>query len=143
MAMEFSAALTGLDQFYTALAGLDSKVAVAGREAVATASMMLIADAMGNFTGAHGRREPRVPNSARQPNIVTGNLRRSIRSTGVIQTGRASFQAEVGPTAEYGRAVELGYGNRGAYPFFGPAAKRVRQQMPDISTVIFARYIAP
>jgi len=134
--------LSGMDQFKAAMLQLDSKVAVAGREAVATASAMLIADAMSNFIGAHSKREPRIPNSSNRPNVVTGNLRRSIRSTGITQTGRAAFEAEVGPTAEYGRAVEMGYGNRGAYPFFGPAAKRIREMMPDISTTIFARYIA-
>jgi len=97
--------------------------------------------AKANFEGAHRRNEPRVPNSSNKPNIVTGTLRRSIRTTGV-QRLAGGYSTTVGPTAIYGRRVELGFTgadsrgrryNQPAYPFFGPGVKEVRLRVHEIS----------
>lgn len=57
------------------------------------------------------------------PNTVTGNLKRSIRTT--YRVGFGSYIAEVGPTMVYGRQVEKGGGKWRSgvkYPYLEPAA---------------------
>jgi hypothetical protein len=58
------------------------------------------------------------------PNTVTGNLKRSIKTT--YRTGFGSYIAEIGPTMIYARQVEKGGGNWKSgvkYPYLEPAAK--------------------
>jgi hypothetical protein len=90
---------------------------------------------MNNFEGAHRKNQRRVPNSSMKPNIVTGTLRRSIRSTGVNRHGFGFYSATVGPSTVYGRRVEMGFSgrdsrgrnyNQPAYPYFGPAVRVAR-----------------
>ena len=57
------------------------------------------------------------------PNTVTGNLKRSIKTTFVV--GLGTYTAEVGPTMIYARQVEKGGGNWRSgvkYPYLEPAA---------------------
>jgi hypothetical protein len=57
------------------------------------------------------------------PNTVTGNLKRSIKTT--YRTGFGVYTAEVGPTMIYARQVEKGGGNWPSgvkYPYLEPAA---------------------
>jgi hypothetical protein len=57
------------------------------------------------------------------PNTVTGNLKRSIKTT--YRVGLGVYTAEVGPTMIYARQVEKGGGNWPAgvkYPYLEPAA---------------------
>ena len=61
--------------------------------------------------------------SGKGPNVVTGNLRRSIRTT--VHYGFGTYVAEVGPTMIYARQVEKGGGNWKSgvkYPYLEPAA---------------------
>lgn len=59
------------------------------------------------------------------PNVITGALRRSIRTD--IRKGFGNYVAvaRIGPTVEYGRAVELGLPKWGGvkYPYLEPAAR--------------------
>ena len=57
------------------------------------------------------------------PNTVTGNLKRSIKTT--YRVGFGSYIAEIGPTMVYARQVEKGGGNWKSgvkYPYLEPAA---------------------
>jgi len=57
------------------------------------------------------------------PNTVTGNLKRSIKTT--YRVGFGNYIAEIGPTMIYGRQVEKGGGNWRSgvkYPYLEPAA---------------------
>lgn len=57
------------------------------------------------------------------PNTVTGNLKRSIKTT--YRVGFGSYIAEIGPTMIYARQVEKGGGNWKSgvkYPYLEPAA---------------------
>ena len=57
------------------------------------------------------------------PNTVTGNLKRSIKTT--YRVGFGNYIAEVGPTMIYARQVEKGGGNWRSgvkYPYLEPAA---------------------
>lgn len=59
------------------------------------------------------------------PNVVTGALKRSIRTDIVRGFGNYAAVAKVGPTVEYARTVELGGKNWGGvkYPYLEPAAR--------------------
>jgi hypothetical protein len=57
------------------------------------------------------------------PNTVTGNLKRSIKTT--FRVGFGNYIAEIGPTMIYARQVEKGGGNWPSgvkYPYLEPAA---------------------
>lgn len=131
----------GMDAFRSAIAEMNVKVGLAAQANVRDGSAMVVREAMANFEGAHKKNRPRVPNSSNRPNIVTGNLRRSIRSSGITSLGGARFEATAGPTAIYGRRVELGFNNRGSYPFFGPAVKATRARMQAVATSNWAKYL--
>ena len=84
--------------------------------------------------------------SGQPPMNRTGNLRRSIRGE-KFRTGFASYSAIVGPTIEYGRAVELGGGYApeswkgtsamAGFPYMKPAFIRFKA----IAPVIIAKHI--
>ncbi|QAY16127.1 hypothetical protein SEA_SONALI_15 [Arthrobacter phage Sonali] len=134
-------AFDGLDAASQGIIGLQPIAAQVAHANVSEASALLIRKAMLNHEGAHRRNEPRVPNASNFPNIVTGTLRRSIRSSGIARTGPSSFEATVGPTAIYGRRVELGYHGKGSYPFFGPAVKETLPLMSAIAAKNAARLV--
>lgn len=73
-------------------------------------------------TGTHKRGQGHLAGTGPGPNVVTGDLRRSI--TTEIRIGFGSYIATVGPTVEYARQVELG-GNSWKsgvkYPYLVPA----------------------
>ena len=52
--------------------------------------------------------------------VDTGNLRASIGST-----KRGPYEAEIGPTANYGGFVETGTSRMGPQPYMAPALERV------------------
>ena len=76
-------------------------------------------------TGTHKKGEPRSGGPG--PNVVTGNLRRSITTT--ARSGFGTYIAEVSATMSYARHVELGGPNWKpgvTYPFLGPAATSLK-----------------
>lgn len=78
-------------------------------------------------TGTHKRGQPHIPGTGPGPNVVSGDLRRSI--TTEIRKGFGSYVATVGPTIEYARHVELGGGkwkNGVKYPYLAPALKSLQ-----------------
>ncbi len=133
---------SGIREAVAALHSLNTRVDSAGRASTVEVAAEVERAAKNNFEGAHKRNEPRVPNSSNKPNIVTGRLRGSIRSTGV-QRLAGGWTSAVGPTVVYGRRVELGFKgtdsigrkyNQPAYPYFGPGVKEVRLRVAAIST---------
>ena len=132
------------------LAGLEAALTrgaaqadLAARANVQVAAATLIREAQANFEGEHKRHQPHVPNSGGYPNVVTGTLRRSIQSDGLRTLGPALYSTKVGPTTKYGRAIELGnpHSHSGAYPYFGPAVRRVRGKIGSIAALNWSRMI--
>lgn len=61
------------------------------------------------------------------PNVITGNLRRSITTT--VRYGFGTYIAEVSANMVYARAVEFGlprWRRGGGYPYLAPAARQVK-----------------
>ena len=115
------------------------QVDAAAKANVSVAAMTLIKDAQNNFQGSHKKGEPHTGGD--KPNIVTGNLRRSIMADSINHFGMGVYSTQVGPTMKYGRRVELGLAPTGAYPYFGPAAAVLRREMAAIATANWARFI--
>ncbi len=132
--MVVSSAWIGINEAVSALAKMDARVDAATMATVVMVGADLEKRAKNNFEGSHRRNEPRVPNAENKPNVVTGTLRRSIRSTPIAKFG-GGYMTSVGPNTEYGRRVELGFVgtdslgrryNQPPYPYFGPAVTEVR-----------------
>ena len=127
--------VAGMDKV---IAGVDAGTKRAVVEMAATAERFAKQEAS---TGTHKRGEPHIPGTGPGPNVVTGSLRRSIRFV-VHRSGFAAYSATVGPTVNYGRAVELGgdYGPpswRGTsaekgFPFMRGALQKLRPLMHGI-----------
>lgn len=97
--------------------------AEAGAASLVTTSAHLVEKAAkANFDGSHKKGEPHEGGD--KPNVVSGDLRRSIVVTRTTRTAFGEFSATVGPTMIYGRRVELGYGSISrAFPYFEPGAE--------------------
>ena len=98
-------------------------------KAVLLAATLMAAEvertAKGVFKGSHKAGTPTPSQVGQPPTPITGTLRRSITSK-VARKGFGKYEAEIGPTVVYGRALELGHPRWAAginYPFMAHAAK--------------------
>lgn len=118
----------GLEEFGKALQEMAARVDEGTRLAVQEGIVLMETQAKLNATsGKHKKGQPHIPGSGPGPNVVSGNLRRSITHTRPERRGVTGWYARMGPTAVYGRAVELGlWQNPSAkFPYIGPAVKWV------------------
>ena len=115
-----------LSQVMNGLTKFEQNVMDAAEYGIAQAGLALEREAKKNAnTGTHKRYEGHIPGTGPGPNVVTGTLRRSI--TTEVRYGFGSYIAQVGPTVEYAKDVELGIpkwkGKR--YPYLVPAAGKL------------------
>ena len=108
---------------------LEKNMMYAAEHAISMAGMAIERQAKINAnTGVHPRGQGHIPGTGPGPNVVTGNLRRSIRTD--VRYGFGNYIAIVGAYAEYARAVELGsprWKSGVKYPYLGPAADSLRK----------------
>ena len=109
------------------LAGLEvqeDRLERAAQTAIATAGFAIQRQAQRNAnTGTHKKGQGHIPGTGPGPNVVTGALRRSIRTD--VKYGFGNYVAVVGASTEYARAVELGsskWKSGVKYPYLAPAA---------------------
>lgn len=140
----------GLSEVLASFEKVSAQADAATRSIVAKAAATAEAAAKANFQGSHAKGQPHVGGS--MPNVVTGNLRRSITHTTVTRTGLAEYSSKVGPTMIYGRRVELGYpgggGGRGhqmtrPFPYFDPGVRTARAQFSAIAASEWAAFMRP
>jgi phage gpG-like protein len=110
------------------LAGLEvqeDRLERAAQIAIATAGFAVQRQAQKNAnTGTHKRGQGHIPGTGPGPNVVTGALRRSIKTD--VKYGFGNYVAVVGASTEYARAVELGsprWKSGVKYPYLRPAAE--------------------
>jgi phage gpG-like protein len=123
----------GLAQLNAALEGLAASLNQATRTATAQASHLLEREIKQTLsTSSHPRGTPAPSSPGEPPSLVTGTLRRSITVKGPHPLGLGRWEAEIGPTAVYGRIQELGgvTGRGGATelpprPYVQPAFERL------------------
>ena len=111
---------SGTDRMGAALRLVAARQGAATQQALAKAALLVERNTKLRLSlSSHppGTRTPSRPGEP--PSLVTGNLRRSVRTRGPYRSGRG-YTALVGPTAVYGRVQELG----------GPAGRGLRTQLP-------------
>ena len=106
--------------------GLESKVArtdAAVRGVVGTAAHELERQTKSIFETSHRRGTPTPEPPGNPPSVITGTLRRSIKTEGPRRIGFGSYEAQVGPTVVYARVQELGGGpsDLPARPYLKPS----------------------
>jgi hypothetical protein len=130
----------GITEVDGALEGLVDRAQAASRDAVVEAAH-LAELAMKQHAGEGGRHAKATPTPATPgggPAVISGTLRRSIRVGDIQPFGATGYSAKVGPTAIYGRRVELEYD----YPYTGPGLQDVLPQLPAIYARVWGKAIA-
>jgi hypothetical protein len=143
--MASDAELTNLSGVMRFLSLQGDKVEKAGAYALGQVALAVESQAKHNFQGKHSQKGVTKGGNARwspsghitgspdYPNVRTGNLKRSIRTT--VTKGLPGYVATVEPWMVYARNVEVKLG----YQFMRPAAATVRRQAQSIFTRAFAR----
>jgi hypothetical protein len=124
--------LKGLVEAEAALVHKAAAMNAAVRSVVAKSAHLVERKAKEKLTtSSHEPGTPTPSAPGEPPSLVTGNLRRSITVTGPTQVGPMTWKAEIGPTAIYGRAQELGYEPRNLppRPYMEPA---LDEALPEI-----------
>lgn len=129
----------GVDDMDAALDVLFERAEDAVKAVVTKSSMILVRNAQANFEGSHRRGEPHVGGS--KPNIVSGNLRRSIKADPVTKLGRGEYGTSVAPRMIYGRRVELGFKGSRAYPYFTPAVESSTEAIRQVGIDTWRQYM--
>ncbi len=131
--------MTGASAVQAALRKVTREADAASRVIVSKSAALVIAESKSNFSGSHAKGQPHVGGD--QPNVVSGNLRRSIEASSIVRIGFATYAASVGPTAIYGRRVELGYQGSRGYPYFTPAVEKTRIPISRIAYSTWAEFL--
>ena len=128
--------ITNLKDVLAAIDGSATKIEQGAQLGIMRVGLAVERQAKLNFQGTRSY-EKRVSKNGRpwlkvtppkhvggsEPNTVTGNLKRSIKTT--YRVGLGTYIAEVGPTMIYARQVEKGGGKWPSgvkYPYLEPAA---------------------
>lgn len=128
----------GIKEFNAALARVQARQLVASRTALRKSLSLIERETKDLLTiGTHAPHEPTMSAPGEPPELVSGDLRRSVKQSPIEQIGPTRFQGEVGPTIEYGRIQELGgIAGHNAYlpsrPYLEPAFTNV---LPEIFAV--------
>lgn len=120
--------ITNINEVLRGLNATEDKITEAAKYAVGMAGLAVERQAKINAsTGEHPRGQGHILGTGPGPNVVTGNLRRSIKTKVEVGFGN-SYVAEVSASAIYARAVEEGLPkwNGVKYPYLRPAAEGLR-----------------
>ena len=129
MAVAIEGHFEGLSDFLAALAKLTAAADAAGEEIVTKGGHAIEAAAKKHMDGRPG------------PQRQTGNLSRSVRLLGVSRLKVGSWESRTGPTAIYGRRIELGFNGADSlgrvyrqppYPYMGPG---MREAVPTLNAI--------
>lgn len=128
--MSFAVSWHGVSELGATLAKKTDAVHAVGRSAVIEVAHLMerVAKEHAGEGGRHklGTPTPATPGSG--PAVITGTLRRSIIVSDVSAYGLFGWTAKIGPTAIYGRRVELEYD----YPYMTPAYEEVKPMVGAI-----------
>jgi hypothetical protein len=129
----------GMDAFYKSIERVATQADQASKKIVTQSAALVTRASQDNFEGAHKRGKPHV--GGNKPNIVSGDLRRSIGADPVTRLGLSEYATKVGPRIVYGRAIELGYLTRRAFPYFTPAVTKVTPELEELATTIWGEFL--
>lgn len=103
---EIKVTFSGLPDLLTAIESMKTRIDAATGRATSQGGQSIVNEAKANFIGSHPVGFPHVGGPT--PNVVTGNLKRSIRTQTLQPLGQGKYRITAGPTAIYGRIIELG-----------------------------------
>ncbi|HZP55033.1 hypothetical protein [Actinocrinis sp.] len=104
-----SVILVGVPQFTAALDALVAAAGEATKIAVIKGGHLIQAETQKKLTtSSHKKGTPTPSQPGEPPSLVTGQLRRSIRTDHPNRGGDGIWSTRIGPTAAYGRIQELG-----------------------------------
>lgn len=145
MPIEINLTTQNLSQVLGALTQQADKYEQAVAYGISQVAFAFEREAKKNFSGTRrrvaGHIEPRYHVGGDKPNVITGNLRRSI-NTKIVRGFDGSYKATVGPSMVYARAVEKGLPDwkRGrGYPYIEPAYNSVKPQVLSLFLAAVAR----
>lgn len=99
----------GVEPFKAAIDALVKAADDGSRRAVNNAALKLSSRTKAKLTtSSHKKGTPTLSSPGEPPSLVTGQLRRSVKTTPAVRIGAGTWQASVGPTAVYARIQELG-----------------------------------
>ena len=125
------------------LKGYDEKVAAAAGKALGFLGLAFQAEAQANAKGPFNPGGPHIPWSKPGPNVRTGNLVRSIRSTKPRREGFGNYVVGVGPSIYYAAIVENGSSRWGSgvnYPYMKPAYEATLPKAERIFLTAYKRF---
>ena len=129
----------GLKALYERIAEVGTQADEAAREIVTRSAALAERAAKANFEGSHKKGQPHVGGS--KPNVVTGTLRRSIRTDPVARLGLATYGTTLAPRVIYARRVELGWQGKGAHPYFRPGVEQVKPEFRRIAAEVWRTFM--
>ncbi|MGW2692327.1 hypothetical protein ACWC3Y_10750 [Streptomyces sp. NPDC001296] len=101
--------IVGVTELGEALERLGAQLSSATKAATAQASHLVEREIKQTLaTSSHRRGTPTPSSPGEPPSLVTGTLRRSITVDGPHPLALGRWEAQIGPTAVYGRIQELG-----------------------------------
>jgi hypothetical protein len=142
----------GISEFGAALEKISKQADDASKVIVVKSSAVVIKESQANFEGTRKRvMGPRAQKYGHlvadrhvggdKPNIISGNLRRSIKADPITRFGLAEHGTKVGPRMGYGRRVALGLDGSKGYDFFAPAVATARPLFAAIARDTWAEFI--
>ena len=137
----------GINEVVAALEAISLAAQVSAKTIVKRSEAVVETEAKKQFTGAHGRHDPTTSRPGEPPDVVTGTLRRSIKSDPVSVNGWLA-KGSVYPTTVYARLQELG-GTTGrggrtnlpARPYMAPAYALSLPKMAAIAAEEWAKAV--
>lgn len=152
MADGFDGVWAGLKEITAAIEKVSGQADTGARSIVARSAAVVEAAAKDNFQGS--RKRVKGPRGGRaydppehvggdKPNIITGTLRRSIRTDPIVRHGLAEYGTIVAPRVIYARRVELGFDGSKGYPYFSPAVQETKAKLQTIAAEEWRKFLHP
>lgn len=128
----------GAREVIARMAAIGDAAGEAAARIVARGQVVVENEAKSGFTGSHAKGQPTTSEPGQPPDVVTGTLRRSIKSSKPEPVGQFGARGQVYPTAIYARIQELGgpTWNNGFLPprpFMRPAHEKSKDRLEAIA----------
>jgi len=140
--------IIGLSEFQAAFIKVGAQADQAAKASVQEGTKYFLNQAINGFEGSHAAGEPHV--GGNKPNVVTGNLRRSLKAQGIEHIGIGEWSGTAGPSMAYARRVELGAKgpdslgrimNSRPFPYVQPAYDELQKKLPSIVATNWTKYV--
>lgn len=126
--------VTGAREVIAAMEGIKVRSQAASIAIVRRSEMVLESEIKKSFSQSHKKGTPTPSSPGEPPAVVTGTLRRSVKSTSPIPLSEGGASGKVYPSAVYARIQELGGGALPARPYVAPAHARAKPEFRRIAS---------